>query len=88
MKRLTRMASGREMLAGHGIDVYMCGDVAVLRGAVRSAGDRLVLAGRRRLGTARASSTQSVGCAPTTVATVVQFVSIVTIMYADSVKKL
>jgi hypothetical protein len=42
--RLTRIAYSRNMLSGRGIDVYLSNDIALLQGAVRTAGDRVLLA--------------------------------------------
>jgi hypothetical protein len=42
--RLTRIARQKNMLAGQGIDVYLGDRVAVLKGVVRTAGDRSLLA--------------------------------------------
>jgi hypothetical protein len=43
-ERLTRIARQRGMLAGQGIDVYLGDRVAVLKGVVRTSGDRSLLA--------------------------------------------
>ena len=41
---LTRIARTKGMLSGHGIDVYMSNDIALLQGTVRTPGDRVLLA--------------------------------------------
>jgi hypothetical protein len=47
--RLTRIARTKNMLAGRGIDVYLRGDTALVQGAVRTSGDRALLANVVRL---------------------------------------
>ncbi len=42
--RLTRIARTKGMLSGHGIDVYLSNNMALLQGTVRTPGDRVLLA--------------------------------------------